>query len=201
MARMQPLSPDQVPDDLLDMISGFEQRMGFRANSGLTMMRRPELVKALSGLARVVYTPSENVPLSLRNMIAYIASQTAGCMYCAAHTASNTLRPESGVEPRKLEQIWHYETSPLFSAKERVALRFAQHAASVPNAATDEDFDRMRAYFSDEDIIDIVALIGYFGFLNRWNDTMATDLEELPQAVGETHLRGSGWTPGKHAAR
>jgi uncharacterized peroxidase-related enzyme len=200
MAHIEPLSPDQIPDDMLDMSSVFEQRMGFRANSGLTMMRRPELVKALGGLARVVYRPSENVPLSLRNMIAHMTSQTAGCMYCAAHTASNTLRPESGVEPKKLEQIWHYETSPLFSEKERVALRFAQHASSIPNAVTDADFDRMRVYFSDEDIVDIVALIGYFGFLNRWNDTMATELEELPQSIGEAHLTGSGWRAGKHAA-
>lgn len=199
MARMEPLHPDDVPEELKQQSKIFEKRMGFRANSGLTMMRKPELVKALGGLAKVVYTPTETVPMTLRNMIANMASQAAGCMYCAAHTASNALQPGSDLDAEKLEKIWQYETDSIFSEKERAALRFAQNAASVPNAITDEDFEEMRKFFSEEDIVDILALIGYFGFLNRWNDTMATDLEDLPRSVADDHLGGSGWNVGKHA--
>jgi len=37
-----------------------------------------------------------------------------------------------------------------------------------------------------------------FGFLNRWNDSMATPLEEEPVEVGEKHLAKLGWDIGKH---
>jgi len=41
-------------------------------------------------------------------------------------------------------------------------------------------------------------VIAVFGFLNRWNDTMATPLEEEPAEVGEKYLARGGWTAGKH---
>ena len=44
-----------------------------------------------------------------------------------------------------------------------------------------------------------MAVIGLFGFLNWWNDTMATELEPDPRAFADTHLAPSGWTVGKHA--
>jgi hypothetical protein len=43
-------------------------------------------------------------------------------------------------------------------------------------------------------------VIALFGFLNRWNDTMATPLEDEPIAVGERYLKRGGWTAGKHRA-
>ena len=45
----------------------------------------------------------------------------------------------------------------------------------------------------------IVGVIAAFGFLNRWNDTMATPLEDEPIEVGERLLAKRGWSAGKHA--
>lgn len=197
MARIQPLKRDDVPG-LDEFFAVFEDRMGFLPNSILTMARIPELAKAFAALGRVVYRPSENVPLSLKNMIANVASRSAGCMYCVAHTASNAVRPDSDMAAAKLDAIWQYETSPLFSGKEKAALSFARAAASVPNMAEDRHFEDLREYFSDEEIVEILGVVAYFGYLNRWNDTMATSLEPIPLSVGEKHMTGGGWTPGKH---
>jgi hypothetical protein len=43
-----------------------------------------------------------------------------------------------------------------------------------------------------------VASIALFGYLNRWNDTMATTLEPLATQVAERAIGPAGWTPGKH---
>ena len=40
--------------------------------------------------------------------------------------------------------------------------------------------------------------ISLFGFLNRWNDTLATPLEEEAIEVGERLLARGGWRVGKH---
>ena len=55
-------------------------------------------------------------------------------------------------------------------------------------------------HYSEAQIVDIVAVIALFGFLNRFNDTMATQLEISPIEAGKRYLVGRGWTVGKHAA-
>jgi hypothetical protein len=49
-----------------------------------------------------------------------------------------------------------------------------------------------------EQVVEIVGVIAMFGFLNRWNDTLATPLEEEPLAFAERHLAAHGWDVGKH---
>ena len=115
-----------------------------------------------------------------------------------AHTAGASLR--LGVDEAKLAAVWEYRTSPLYSARERVALDFAIAAASQPNAVDDALFDEMKRHWSEGEIVEITAVVSLFGFMNRWNDTMATPLEEEPIEVGERVLAATGWTPGKHSS-
>ena len=78
--------------------------------------------------------------------------------------------------------------SPLYSAAERAALDLAVAAGAVPNAATDQMFLELRKHWTEEQIVEIVGVIAVFGF-NRWNDTLATPLEDEPIAVGEISCR------------
>ena len=113
-----------------------------------------------------------------------------------AHNAGGSLR--SGIKDEKLAAVWEYQTSPLYTPAERVALEFAMAAASQPNEVTDELFERMKQHWSEGEIVEITALIAYFGFMNRFNDTMATPLEEEPAELAEKHIAKHGWKLGKH---
>jgi alkylhydroperoxidase family enzyme len=115
-----------------------------------------------------------------------------------AHNAGGSLR--SGIKDEKLAAVWEFRTSPLFDARERVALEFAIAAASQPNDVTDEQFARMKQHWSEGEIVEIASLVAYFGFMNRFNDTMATPLEDEPAAVAEKHIAAHGWSIGKHRA-
>ncbi len=115
-----------------------------------------------------------------------------------AHTAGAALR--LGLEDKKLEAVWEFRTSPLYSAAERAALEVAIAGAAQPNAVTDEMFAELKRHWSEGQIVEIVGVLALFGFMNRWNDTMATPLEEEPLEVGEKHLAKSGWHAGKHGA-
>jgi uncharacterized peroxidase-related enzyme len=194
MARIPPLPREDVPE-LEESFAPVEQRMGFLPNSLLTMARRPEVLRAVASLAQAARTGT--VSRELKELVALVASTAAGCRYCQAHTASNATRV--GAETAKIANIWSYETSDLFSDAERAALRLAHHAALVPNLATDEDFEEVRRFFDDGEIVEIVTVIALFGFLNRWNDTVATDLEPRPLAVASEIIAEAGWEPGKHS--
>lgn len=115
-----------------------------------------------------------------------------------AHNAGGSLR--SGIADEKLAAVWENKTSPLYTEGERVAIEFAIAAASQPNDVSDELFDRMKQHWSEGEIVEITSLVAYFGFMNRFNDTMATPLEEEPTAVAEKHIAVHGWKLGKHAS-
>ena len=113
-----------------------------------------------------------------------------------AHTAGASLR--LGVDEKKLAAVWEYRTSPLYAEAERVALDFALAAAAQPNEVTDDLFGKMKQHWTENQIVEIVGVIALFGWLNRFNDTMATPLEEEPIHVAEKHIARHGWKLGKH---
>ena len=113
-----------------------------------------------------------------------------------AHTAGASLR--LSIDEAKFDAVWEYRESPLFSAAERVAIEFTVAASSQPNDVTDELFARMKQHWTESEIVEITGVIALFGFLNRWNDTMATPLEKEPAEIGEKHLAKKGWSVGKH---
>ena len=69
----------------------------------------------------------------------------------------------------------------------------------VPNAVTDEDFAPLREFCSDDQIVEMGAVLSLGAFINRWNDTMASELEEKPRAKAQNLIGSKGWEIGKHA--
>lgn len=197
MARLAPLPVDSTAE-LSEDFAFFERTLGFVPNSLLTMQRRPALTKGLIALSKGVYDPKGEVDLGLKRLIGHMASMAAGCMYCRAHTATSAMR--HGVGAEKLAAIADYRTSSLYSEAERVALDFALAAASQPNDVTDELFTKLRSHWTEGQVVEILGVVGLFGFFNRWNDSLATTLEAEPLSVGEAHLEVSGWNAGKHIA-
>lgn len=192
--RLAPLAPAPA---LKNEFAAYEKSLGFVPNSVLIMQRRPKLVQALAQLAAAVWDPESTVDRGFKRLLAHFASRAAGCQYCMAHTAGGALH--FGIDDRKLAAVWDYQVSPLYSAAERAALDLAVAAGAVPNAATDQMFLELRKHWTEEQIVEIVGVIAVFGFLNRWNDTLATPLEDEPIAVGEKYLAAHGWSAGKHA--
>jgi len=147
-------------------------------------------------LQEVPIAVSAFTPETLKMMIALISSMATGCRYCQAHMAN--LSTVYKVADNKLQSIWECEQSVLFTPAERAALIFAKHASAVPNSVSDEHFDELKKHFNDTEIVEIVASIALFGYLNRWNDSMATELEQYPSDVAERVIGSSGWEAGKH---
>lgn len=186
---------EDVPE-LESVFQLVEEVMGFLPNSMLIMARKPGLVEAFAGLGVVVQGPSA-LPDEIKRMAAFMASRAAGCVYCQTHTHHQAAKAQ--ISPQKLDAIWAYETSDQFSPAERAALRVAQGAGHVPNAVSAADMAALKEHFCDAQIVDLVAVIAFFGFLNRWNDTFATALEADPVAHARTHMAAHGWVAGKHA--
>ncbi len=196
MPRLEPLAPDATLE-LQDAFTHYRKALGFVPNSVLIMQRRPKMVRALAMMMAAVFDPDGAVAPGFKRLLAHVASRIHGCRYCMAHTAGGALR--SGIAEEKVAAVWEYATSPLYSEAERVALDFSIAAASVPNAVDDAMFAALRRHWDDGEIVEILGVIALFGFLNCWNDSLATPLEEEAAEVGRKMLASHGWSVGKHA--
>lgn len=195
MSRLDPLPPSHS-QELKEQFDSFFKSLGFVPNSVLTMQRKPALVRAFVGLQSAIWGPYSEVDRRLKRLIAHVVSRAAGDAYSMAHTASGALH--FGISAEKLTAVADFAASPLFSAAEKAALRVGAAAGAVPNAVTDPMFAELRVHWNELQIVEIVAVIAATGFVNRWNSTMITPLEDEPMTVGNTYLAKSGWTPGQH---
>jgi alkylhydroperoxidase family enzyme len=168
---------------------------GYLPNAYLTLGIHPELLagwiqfsKALQGLS--------GVDKGLEVLMSHLSSSAVGCRFCEAHTSHTAANV--GVDDEKIAAVWEFERSPLFGEAERAALRLARDMVQVPSAVTAQHFADLRQHFDDRQIVEMVAQVCSFGFWNRWNDTMATDLEQPVHRVAAALLADRGWTPGKH---
>ena len=194
MPHLPPLPRDAVPE-FKALFDHYENTRGFIPNSILTMSRRPSIARAFMQLNQAILYEG-TVDKELKMLVSLIASQAAGCLYCQAHMANlSSIYKASG---EKIAAVWEFETSDLFSEAERAALRLAMKASIIPNQAEQEDFDELGKHFDEGQIVELVASVALFGYLNRWNDSMATQLEEHPSKIARNTIGASGWQPGKH---
>ncbi len=177
MSRVDPISKPKQ-GKLGPLFKQAEAWMGFMPNDGLTMAHKPAVLTSFFDLAKAIYAEGK-IDAGLKRMIGHISSKTSGCEYCSAHSAYGA--NEQGVAKEKLDQLWEYQTSTLFTDAEKAALNVALKGSMVPNQIKDEDFKILKKYYDNEAMIEIVSVIAMFGFLNRWNSTLNTTIENAPE--------------------
>lgn len=195
MPFVDPLAPDANPE-VAELARFFNETLGFCPNSVLTMQRRPAIAKAFINLNMAVMENKGRVTSGLKRLIAYMSSHATGCRYCQAHTIRAAER--YGEEQEKMENIWEFRTHESFTDAERAAIELSIAASQVPNAVNEEIQAEMKKHWDEGEIVEIMGVIALFGYLNRWNDSMATTLEEGAEASGQQWLAVDGWTRGKH---
>ena len=194
MPHVEPL-PWEANPQFIERFQHYQNTRGFVPNSILTMQRRPAIAQAFMDLNKAVLYEG-TVAEELKMLVSLVTSQASGCRYCQAHMSNLASLYKASDE--KIRAVWSFEGSALFSAAERAALRLGYHAALVPNEATAADFDELKKHFDEDQIVEIVATIALFGYLNRWNDTMATTLEPRAVEVAGRAIGAVGWRAGKH---
>lgn len=195
MSLIPPL-PSDHDLEVAELAKFFNETLGFCPNSVLTMQRRPAIAKAFIGLNKAVMENKGRVTSDFKRLIGYLASYTAGCQYCQAHTIRAAER--YGASDNQLRHVWEYRTHPAFSPAERAALDFAVAASAQPNSVDESIASTLRQHWDEGEIVEILGVIALFGYLNRWNDSMGTSLEPPARESGQQYLGDHGWTGGKH---
>jgi alkylhydroperoxidase family enzyme len=122
---------------------------------------------------------------SFRLLVQTFASMTNGCHFCFDFRQTQAIKCELGTE--KFEALANYNSSHLFTARERAALAYIE-AATRDKCVSDETFDELKKHFTD---VEIVELTWINAAENYYNSLM------IPLGIESDHLRELALTPKK----
>ena len=158
----------------------------------------PELRAEVNRLADVVYS-DRKLSRQFKYELFTMASLAGGCRHCQSHGAYHLSL--SGVETERIQAIWLYQSSDLFTEAERAALDLMRASAQSPNEVGPEHFVELRKHYSNEQVIEIMGVTCLAAWLNRWNDTMATVTDQESVDWATENLSEVGWEAGKHVGQ
>jgi len=164
----------------------------YQDRQNLEFFRWPELTRIFQDLVELVMVSPNNLSRQLRSELFTMASVAGGCQHCQAHGAY-TLHL-MGVDPDRIRDIWTFEQSKQFTEAEKAALRLARDGASVPNMVVPSHFADLRGHFSEQQIVEMLAVISLAGWYNRWNNSIATVTDQESVDWAQANLQAVGWT-------
>lgn len=161
--------------------------VGFRTYNLLV----PNLLNLPVPVLRVGGPPPSAVGLAM-----YVASRTAGCAYCSAHTCSFAMR--RGAPPETLAAALLPDQTT-FSRAELATIVAARGLAAVPGSFTVADRRELEVVFGARRAEWVAMGAVLMGFLNTFMDVVGVELEQT--VVDEvTTTMGADWSPGKAGA-
>lgn len=132
-----------------------------------------------------------SAPKEIVGLAMYVASRSAECPYCTAHTCSFALR--RGTEPDVVEKAF---TGAELTPKQSATVAVARSLARVPSQITDKQRTALQQHYSPAEIEWIVLGVSMMGFLNKFMDAIGVDLE-ASTAAETREIMGTDWTAGK----
>ena len=102
----------------------------------------------------------------IKNLVELKGAQMIGCEYCV--DLGSQICRHSGFCDDELRALPYYRQSDLFTERERLALDYAVAVMRTPVEVTDELFAAMKEHFSDQQLVEITALLTVVN-LDRFN--------------------------------
>jgi alkylhydroperoxidase family enzyme len=155
----------------------------------------PEFTEAYFKLAELAFSGGA-LPRQIKHEVFTVSSQASGCLHCQAHGSYGLHR--LGVPLERIQALWEFETSSLFSEEECAVLRFARDSGVVPNAVGPEHYEELRQHLNDRQVTELLAVISIGAFFNRYNDTLAAVTDNEAASWALENLTPVGWSLGKH---
>ncbi len=182
MARITPLTKDQVSGKAAEQWDAVQQKIGKVPNLLATLARSPGALGMY--LNNGAALDNASISPALREQIALVVAGVNRCGYCAsAHTAIGKM---VGVDEGELGKNLRGESG---DAKVQAALDFSKVIVEKRGFASDADVQAVRdAGYSEGEILEIVATVVANLFTNYMNHVIETEIDfpkvELPEGVG-----------------
>jgi AhpD family alkylhydroperoxidase len=135
--------------------------------------RSPKVFAALALLYGALDRRRSPIEPALRSLLTVRVSQINWCAFCVDINSSLVLK--RGVGAAKLDALADFETSALFSERERAALRYAEVITRSDRQTEPEHFAALRRHFDDDAIIELTALIAFQNLSSKFNAALGVE--------------------------
>ena len=165
MAIISSLEKDQIEEIALAVYEKFEKETGRIPEWVKVMAHNPKILKEFTELFKVIMGEGKIDP-SLRWKIAFVVSDSLKCPFCVDVTGK--MLKSLGASEEVLGRIKKGED---LQKEEKQVLDLVKEVTLKASVCTPELFDRLRENFSEQEIVEIVSIIGLFNYINRFNNT------------------------------
>ncbi|MFI5039095.1 MAG: carboxymuconolactone decarboxylase family protein [Solirubrobacterales bacterium] len=117
---------------------------------------QPKMMRGMGKFQQAVRN-ADGVDERTKNLVELKGAQMIGCEFCV--DLGSQICRNSGLSDDELLALPRYRQSDLFTEREQTALDYAVAVMRTPVEVTDELFARMQAHFSDEQIVELTALL------------------------------------------
>ena len=175
MARIHGVSKDQA-GPIIKLVYRFMRRgtkkmTGREAahGSGIEPLeiwaRQPKMMSGMGKFQQAV-RKGNTVDERLKYLVELKGAQMIGCEYCV--DLGSQICRNSGLTDAELLALPRYQSSDLFTDREKAALDYTVAVMRTPVEVTDELFARVHSYFDDRQLVEITALLTLVN-LDRFN--------------------------------
>ena len=147
------------------------RKYGAALESARLWGRVPRALLFLTLLYRAIDRKRSPIEPGLRALVQVRVSQINWCAFCVDLNGAAAL--ERHVAPEKLAALERFEASPLFSEREKAALAYAEAATDSRRQADDACFARLQAYFDEQAVVELAALIAFQNMSSKFNAALA----------------------------
>jgi alkylhydroperoxidase family enzyme len=162
MPRISRLNRSEVSPELRSVYDQFLRDRGNVPYFFRTLAHRPEIFRTATAHMEAVLKTG-TLPTRLKELVVVRTSE-------------------------HIDALNHWRESPLFSEAEKEALHLAERMTLESRAYSDEEMARLRRFYSEGEVVELMAAIGLFNYFNRFNNvlqmepTQAATVEELAEA-------------------
>ena len=175
---MENESSSRIPTDKARRFSWYarlvlanqRRRYGQELEPARLWARTPWVFAALSLLYGALDRRASPIEAALRSLLTVRVSQLNWCAFCVDINSATGMK--RGVSEAQIAALAHFETSPLFDARQKAALAYAEAMTRTDAGVDDRLMARLKSHFDDDSIIELTALIAFQNMSSKFNATL-----------------------------
>jgi uncharacterized peroxidase-related enzyme len=189
MPRISRLTRDQVSSETGEIYDRYMRQRGNVPNMFRTIAHRPQIFETMIAHFEAVLNTG-TLPVKLKELVIVRTSQLNHCEYCLA--SHSRIAKKLGWSEDQLTHLEDYAKRDDFTVAEKVALRLAELMTRNQRPLTDEEWQEIREFYSEGEVIELTAAIGLFNYFNRFNNLLDMEATAPVLATGAVEVSKAG---------
>ena len=187
MARVRDIPSTELPPDLAAIYETYVEAYGPFRNQAAAFAHVPAALRHLMPMLMELRA-ANTIPKRYVEIAIVVVSKLNECHYCVTH--HKPFLAVEGLSPDGIDRLLDYRDHPELDDVDKLVVEYARVAWETPNRVGDSLFQRLRAHFSEAQIVELTLRITLCGFFNRFNDALGIDEEPEAHASLEALTAG-----------